>query len=34
MVIDDRLVRTMNFGAALNASTLGVYRGHFTKAAS
>lgn len=33
MVIDDGFVRTINFGAALNAGTLGVYRGHFVKSA-
>lgn len=33
MVIDDGFTRTVNFGAALAAGTLGVYRGHFTKTA-
>jgi SAM-dependent methyltransferase len=31
MVIDDGFTRTINFGAALAAGTLGVYRGLFTK---
>jgi hypothetical protein len=31
MVIDDGFNRTINFGAALAAGTLGVYRGLFTK---
>ncbi|APA77131.3 SAM-dependent methyltransferase [Mycobacterium kansasii] len=31
MVIDDGFTRTVNFGAALAAGTLGVYRGCFTK---
>lgn len=34
MVIDDGFTRTINFGAALAAGTLGVYRGRSTRTTS